>query len=254
MSASERVPDDLALEIHRLAHASLEGTASDEEVARLDHIICTNPAAGRYLAHAVQTSQHLREWAASRPAGSGATEPLSLRSPALGFLGGILRVRGGSSLVAAMLWPIVLLCTGVVAGMLVMLALPLRSGNDRVRRPGTGGEQTADGIRSMPHASAPNESPSSLPSVSEKAAPQFPGLDPRPGIGPVAWLNHTSDCRWPDRRSAPRPAMASCPARSCTLNPAWWKSSSFPGPGSSCKDRRGWTSIPSMGQACRAES
>ena len=91
MDSSERIPDELSREIQRLAQALFEGACSDSEMARLDQIVCTNPAAAKYLARTIEVSQHLRDWAASREAVVAAAGLAPSSSPAHGRLRTALR-------------------------------------------------------------------------------------------------------------------------------------------------------------------
>ena len=152
MDSPERIPKDLAREIHLLVRASLEGTAGDEELARLDQIICTNPGTAAYLARTIQTSQHLCDWAVSYRAG-GANVPPALdssesvppalsgrdggaASPVLGFLGNLAHLGGSFT---PTLWTLLVLVSGMVFTLALVVVLAIRGIHVYVEQPG--GEQ-----------------------------------------------------------------------------------------------------------------
>ncbi len=68
MVDADRLTDAQAQEIQRLTLISLLGTAADEDIVRLDQVVCENTAARRYYVRCMQTTCHLRTLSEAVPA------------------------------------------------------------------------------------------------------------------------------------------------------------------------------------------
>ena len=121
-----------------MAHAALDGSAGDEELSRLDEVICSDPAAAAYLARAIGTSHHLRDWSSSRRAARESAMPRPLRLPVLGLLRnavsrtsenvGELRFNMALAVVVSLLFAGALAGTGTIISAIVLSRASRRTG------------------------------------------------------------------------------------------------------------------------------
>jgi hypothetical protein len=186
----KRISRELAQEIQRLVQAALEGSASDEELARLDEVVCSEQAAD-YVASAIGTSQHLRDWSSSRQAARESAMPRPLRSPIFGFLhDAVSRTRenvGELRFKVALAAVLSLLFAGAVAGTGAILSAIIQRN-----------AVPPQVVQNIPP-------PPKLQSVPGNGRDSKVGDDGHISASPVASLARTVDCVWSDQLHVPKP-------------------------------------------------
>ena len=103
------LPDDRLSELHALATASLSGEASDEQIARLERLVCENEGLCKLYVRYMYISWSLRTWA-RYPLSDAAAEQ---NPPRLGFLGSA--IHGTVNYVSSG-WPLAYLVATVIFG------------------------------------------------------------------------------------------------------------------------------------------
>jgi hypothetical protein len=205
MGGSISLPEPLALELQVLCCASLDGTASQEEIARLDELVCKDAAARRYVARLLQTSNHLRLWAASQTK-TIAGLPVDVqptRAPILGFLGN-MGFAGGAF--TPTFWTLSAIVSGLTFTLMVAIFFASWVGHPRIAGqnavPGINPGLVNTGPEVEQHLAAgrqPAEGSSRPASVPDASKPNSSGR----GSATVARLVGVVDCRWSGMQSDP---------------------------------------------------
>jgi hypothetical protein len=229
MSNSELLPDFLAQELHALCLASLDGSASDADIARLDQLVCENAAARDYLARSLQTCNHLRLWAAAHQKNLPTIQDASpeRRSTVLGFLGGLLHA-GDTPFVSSYMWLVLaVVCSGMALTIFFCVSLAFHgvSVNVHIDAP-----QVAQGkVEGKSDGREQGAASQSLPSpvLGRGRAPSTdgrgegidsPSLATTTGSGAtVARLIHVADCHWVIGSHSPHVGDDLAPGRKLVL-------------------------------------